>query len=314
VHGEAHHRKRYPRYPRMGLLVQEEASTDARDRHIIADIFSRAAVNMKSRLDFVAALDRPVEDLAREIEKPASRKGLPFDVGLQAIPGVQIAPPTRLTVFNGSPRGRKGNTPLLLEQFVRGFEQNPGKTSQVFHLNRLNERAVFRAAFEESECVLLGFPLYVDAMPSQVKAFIESLEDLTGRPNNPPIGFLVQSGFPETLHSRHVERYLEKLAQRLGSPYLGAILRGGMEGVRSQPEEATAGLFNTFAQLGQVFGQTGQFDPVLLKAVVGVERYPAYMIPVFKVLARTPLLGMYWDQQMKKNGVFAQRNAQPYAQ
>ena len=48
-------------------------------------------------------------------------------------------------------------------------------------------------AFEKAECVLLGFPLYTDAMPGIVKAFIDRLEPFIGRKHNPPIGFLVQS-------------------------------------------------------------------------------------------------------------------------
>ena len=87
-------------------------------------------------------------------------------------------------------------------------------------------------AFAGAECVLLGFPLYTDAMPGMVKHFIEALEPLAGRKDNPSLGFLVQSGFPEGLHSRYVERYLEKLAERLGCPYLGTIVKGNGEGVR----------------------------------------------------------------------------------
>jgi len=41
---------------------------------------------------------------------------------------------------------------------------------------------------------------------------------------NPPLGFIVQSDFPEGLHWRYVERYLEKLAARSGSPYRLLIL------------------------------------------------------------------------------------------
>jgi len=50
--------------------------------------------------------------------------------------------------------------------------------------------------------------------------------------DNPSLGFLVQSGFPEGLHSRYVERYLESWQKRLGCPYLGTIVKGQREGVR----------------------------------------------------------------------------------
>ncbi len=90
-------------------------------------------------------------------------------------------------------------------------------------------------------------------MPGIVKAFIESLAPFKDRPDNPPLGFLVQSGFPEAAHSRFVERYLQKLAQRLGSPYLGTIVKGGAEGTRIMPENMTHDLFAALEQLGRGF-------------------------------------------------------------
>jgi len=53
-------------------------------------------------------------------------------------------------------------------------------------------------------------------MPGIVKVFIESLEPLCSREGNPDVGFIVQSGFPEAIHSRYVEKYLEKPSLRLG--------------------------------------------------------------------------------------------------
>ena len=186
-------------------------------------------------------------------------------------------------------------------------------TVETFHLNRLRESDRFIQAFSSAECVILGFPLYTDAMPGIVKAFIEQLEPFRERCTNPPLGFLVQSGFPESGHSRYVERYLQKLAARLGSPYLGTLVKGGAEGVRIMSENANAALFNTIQQIGRQFGTTGQFDPILLRTLAKPEHYPDYLVPLFKLLARTPLLSFYWDGQLKKNGVFERRFARPYA-
>jgi multimeric flavodoxin WrbA len=313
-HGEAHHRPRYARYPRVGLLLQSEPGTDERDLQIVADIFSRAALNMKSKLEFVSLLQSPVEGLAQAITAPAPKKGVAFEPLPKPTTGQRITPPERLTIFNGSPRGKKGNTAILLGHFARAFESLPGKTTQVYNLNRLHDREIFHTAFGEADCVLLGFPLYVDAMPGQVKGFIESLADYAGQPGNPSIGFLVQSGFPEAVHTRHVERYLEKLAERLGSPYLGTMLKGGVEGIQAQPEKMTTNLFDTLYQLGRTFGETGLIDPVLLRKLAGIEKFPAYMGPVFQVLSHLPLMSFYWDQQLKKNGVYDRRFARPYSQ
>ncbi|PKO04050.1 MAG: hypothetical protein CVU41_18990 [Chloroflexi bacterium HGW-Chloroflexi-3] len=98
----------------------------------------------------------------------------------------------------------------MLEKFTGGF----GKESEIRHLVYLQNTPEFVNAFEQAECVWLGFPLFTDAMPAITNHFIEALEPLTHCGNNPPIGFMVQSGFLEGLHSRYIERYLESLARR----------------------------------------------------------------------------------------------------
>lgn len=309
-HGEAHHRARYDHYPRVGLLLEKEADTDAEDLRIVSDIFSRTALNMKSRLEFAFTTENSATDVTRAIVDGGA--SVPFERNLAPIPGVRVTPPMRLTVFNGSPRGAKGNTPVMLEQVVKGFTADGTRTAETFHLVRQNDLDRYREAFTAAEAVLVSFPLYTDAMPGIVKTFIEALEPLRGRANNPPLGFLVQSGFPESTHSRHVERYLAKLAARLGSPYLGAIIKGGCEGVRLMPENMNRRLFTQLFDLGKQLGETGQFEAARLQKLAKPERYPAYLIPVFKVLAKTPLLAMYWDNQLKQNGVYEQRFARPY--
>ena len=310
--GEAHHRKRYDRYPRLGLVLEPEVDTDTRDLEIVTDIFSRLALNLKSKLEFSLPSATPVEELVnRIVEEPLSY--LPIKKGLSPTVGASITPPKHLTIFNGSPRGNKGNTPIMLTQFGGGFASVAGRTYEMRNLNRLNDHNKFSQEFREAESIWMGFPLYTDAMPGLVKAFIESLDALREREFNPPIGFLVQSGFPEALHSRYVERYLEKLTARLNAPYLGTIVKGGGEGVRMMPRQRNAGLFKGLQGLGRGFAEKGILDPELLSDVAGVERYSPLLRPVFKVFLRTSAASWYWDSQLKQNGVFEERFAQPYS-
>lgn len=67
--GEAHHKARYAKYPRLGLLLQREADTDDEDIRIIADIHGRTALNLKSRLAFIRLTDDPVEEVVSEIDR-----------------------------------------------------------------------------------------------------------------------------------------------------------------------------------------------------------------------------------------------------
>ena len=303
-HMEAHHRSRYTRFPRLGLLVEKEATTDAGDLQIVSDIYCRTALNLKTRLEFSLTTETPVAALVRQLTL-STRHLLP----LPATTGASIPPPTRLTLFNGSPRGRRGNTPIFLNEFAKGF----GGETEIYHLIHVKQTEQFSQAFAGAECAWLGFPLYTDAMSGAVKHFIEALEPLVGRKNNPPLGFLIQSGFPEGLHSRYVERYLEKLAARLGSPYLGTIVKGNGEGVRQMPPEATHGLFENLQALGAGLAREGRLDPAVLERLARPERFPGYLWPFFQVFLRLPVAHSYFDSMLKKNGAYERRFARPFA-
>lgn len=309
--GEAHHRPRYNQYPRLGLLLEAEGDTDSTDIEIVSDILRRTAINFKSELEFSLTTETSVNEIADHIIHP--KKSLEGDEQLpKAIPGVRIDPPEKLTIFNGSPRGRKGNTPIMLKQFGNGFASISEHRYEIHDLNRIRELDENRERYANAECAWLGFPLYTDAMPGMVKAFIETLSPLKGRRNNPPIGFLVQSGFPEASHSRYLERYLKKLAARLDAPYLGTIVKGGGEATRMLPEKATQKFFNKLQALGAYFAQNGSLDADVLKAIAGVEHYPSYLAPIFRIFLRTPLASWYWDSMLKDNRAYEERFAKPY--
>lgn len=306
--GEAHHLRRYPRSPRVGLLLEREASTDARDLQIVTDIYCRTALNFKTRLEFSLTTETPVEEAAKRITTQ-SPTPLPLPGRLSATRGVIIPPPKRLTMFNGSPRGRKGNTPIFLREIAAGF----GGPTETYALARLHETEQMVQAFAEVECVILGFPLYTDSMPGIVKHFIEALEPFVGRAHNPSLGFVVQSGFPEGLHSRYVERYLEKLAGRFGSPYLGTVVRGNGEATRVLPDNANKGLFADLQALGAGLAAKGYFDPAVLAKIAHPERYSAILGPVFQLFLRLPIGHFYFDDMLKKNGMYEHRFDQPFS-
>lgn len=307
-HGEAHHLKRYAHHPRLGLLLEKEPGTDAGDLQIVSDIYCRTALNFKTRLEFALTSETPVEEIARRIAS-RSRERLPLPASPALTQGVTISPPTRLALFNGSPRGRKGNTPIFLNEIAGGF----GGPYEIHHLVRMKETRQMVAAFAGAECAILGMPLYTDAMPAVVKHFIEALEPLVGRENNPPLGFVIQSGFPEALHSRYVERYLEKLAERLGSPCLGAVVKGGGETTRVMPPEANQRLFADLQALGVSLRAQGRFDPAILQRIAQPERFPAVLGPLFRVLLRLPVSRSYFDNMLKENGAYERRFARPFA-
>ena len=213
-----------------------------------------------------------------------------------------------LTIFNGSPRGKVSNTKVLVDQFLDGFMKRNGNSYKIVYLNTTKDSDYLIKMFEEAEKFLLAFPLYVDSMPAIVKTFIESLEPLCGRKENPDIGFLVQSGLPESIHSRYVERYLKKLSARLGCNYMGTIIKGGVEGVQAKPVRMNKKLFNSFYQIGKIFGETGKFDKEIVDRLAQPERYSKLYLWLFKLFGKF----WYWDTMLKKNNAYEKRFAKPY--
>lgn len=218
----------------------------------------------------------------------------------------------RLTVFNGSPRGKKSNTKIMLDKVLAGYQEESEAEVQIIYLMDSKARAAADGEFAAADLVLLGFPLYTDAMPGLVKEFIESLAPFAGIEDNPRMAFMVQSGFPEAHHSRFVERYLEKLARRLKAPYAGTIVKGGCEGVRLMPDRMNRKLFESLQALGKDLARQGQFDPEKLRSLAKPERYPKILTPVFKLLLATPLVQIYWNNQLKQHDAFNRRFDRPF--
>ena len=218
----------------------------------------------------------------------------------------------RLTVFNGSPKGMGSNTKILLDHFLNGFTAGGNHSHEVVYLSRGKNSELPLKKFGEAQTVLLAFPLYYDSMPGLVKDFIESLKPLCGREENPDLGFLVQSGFPEAIHSRYVERYLEKLSRRLGCRYLGTMVKGGVEGIRVMPSRMTKKLFGRFYELGKTLGEHGRFEEKALRTLAGPEKYSQPSLLRLRLLNKTGLASFYWDMKLKQNAAYKKRFARPY--
>jgi len=217
----------------------------------------------------------------------------------------------KLTIYNGSPRGPQGNTEILINYFMQGFD-NSENTVSVNYLQETIRMREYVGKFQNADNILVAFPLYVDAMPGVVKEFFEALQDIKFYNENQRIGFLIHCGFPETAHLRPVQRYLKKLSRRLGIPYLGTIAKGGTEGLRVSPERVNKKLFTNMIKLGKSFAETREFDSQLLKSIAGNEKFPTAMIPLLRMLNKTGLFNIFWNKQLRKNKAFNRRFDAPY--
>ncbi|MBN2279231.1 MAG: flavodoxin family protein [Candidatus Marinimicrobia bacterium] len=67
IDGEFHHRKRYTKYPKLGLITEKETDTDPEDIRILRQIFDRLAINFHSQIKFLHFIDSSEKELVHAI-------------------------------------------------------------------------------------------------------------------------------------------------------------------------------------------------------------------------------------------------------
>ena len=66
VRGECHHRKRYDKYPELGLIVDPTAEDEQVDLDCTRALFDRFSLNLRTRLAFFSSTRGNPEEAARE--------------------------------------------------------------------------------------------------------------------------------------------------------------------------------------------------------------------------------------------------------
>ncbi len=129
----------------------------------------------------------------------------------------------KISIYNGSPKGLNSNSQSIINLILK----NITKETKVYQLKDYKCHKEILDSSLDSECLLLIFPLYTDAMPGLVMAFIELLENYKKELNNKKIYFIIHSGFPESKQSFYVRDYLIELTRKLSLDLVDVIISGG---------------------------------------------------------------------------------------
>jgi hypothetical protein len=207
----------------------------------------------------------------------------------------------KLTIFIGSPKGEKSNSKTFMNYFIKGFMVKEGNACDVIFIKNLENLESAVQSFKKAERVLVAFPLYLDSMPAMVKSFIESLAPLCKDQDNPDIGFMLQQGFREALHSRYLERYLKKLAIRLRCEYLGTVIN---------PSKRRFRKFYLYL-LGKKFGVTGRLDSGFIRRISKPERFSKMGLLFFNFFSKRAIARSF-NKILELNNAFEKRFDRPY--
>lgn len=292
VDGECHHVARYEHYPDMVFYYDTEDLTN-QEEQVIEDYLYRTAYQFKSKA-YRITKDDTLQLHLLESRKPKNH----------TVPISLSEPMEKLVIYNGSPRRTGSNSGLILNKTVEALRDK----IQIRDLKNIEKWEEWAEAFKSDEHVMFLMPLYVHAMPSHVKAFIEKLPVSKGS-----ISFFVQSGFPESSQSYYLEAYFELLALRLGRTYLGTVIKGGAESLRMMPAAAQEKTIEPMIKaIGNLINE-GNFNPNDVLQLARPIRYGKSMVHLFKFLTKLGVTHYFmWDQQLKANHAYEKRFDRPY--
>jgi multimeric flavodoxin WrbA len=217
-------------------------------------------------------------------------------------------------VLNGSPRGRKSNSRTIISWMLEGFKEAGAEEPPILDLARTKELEDQHRAFLEADEVLLVFPLYTDSVPGIVMGFINSLAAAApDRLRGKRLAFVVHSGFPESMQSEPVVRYLVRLCQRLGITCAGTAIKAGSEGYRLMPVSMVKKTMARFIALGRGLASEGLFPNRIVQKLARPRLLSPFVIAVLFLLKPTGLVNLYWKMMLKKHNAWGRRFDRPYA-
>ena len=241
IQGEIHHQKRYKTYPSL-LVIGWMDEPNPRAETIFRHLVHRNAINMFAKTSVCGlVIGRQSEtNLNSQIkfwlETIASGSSSP----VPALPPMDIlladaTPIRRATLLVGSPRTKKSTSAslgnYLFEQLnARGIDT---QTIQIYtSLNSSERMKAMLNAIDNSDLIVLAFPLYVDSLPAPVIAALEKIA-AHRKENQTPTHFaaVANCGFPGANHNNTALAIVSEFAHQNGFTWLGGLSLGAGEGI-----------------------------------------------------------------------------------
>lgn len=213
-----------------------------------------------------------------------------------------------ISVFNGSPRGQKSNSTVINKWLIEGVSA-PNDQHMIRNLNQHDD---FVTLIENSDKVIMTFPLYADAMPAIVMSLFEKMYQQKERIAGTKYLFIIHSGFPEAKHCFGLKDYLYELVQKIDGKMYDVIIHGGSEGTRLAPEKSQAKKRIVFNNIGSAFSNNQPVDDADRRRLMKPIQLSSKVQFLLRLLSKTSLLNMYWNNTLKQNNAFEKRFDTPY--
>lgn len=170
----------------------------------------------------------------------------------------------KITVFNGSPRGKRGNTHIMVKEFSKGVKKAGGVIENIFLIKKeikpclgcfdcwyktpgkciiKDDMDELLSKFLSSDIVVFATPIYIDNLTGIMKNFMDRLipvidprfeRDEIGECRHkkrfekyPKIVVISNCGYPEQSHFQVLRLLFKRVARNLHSDIIAEIYRGG---------------------------------------------------------------------------------------
>ena len=322
INGEIHHQKRYEHYASLLVVALADESSPAVEA-IFHYLGWRNAINFhapayasgvlyrsqdeqemhRSLQSWLAALDRPAAH-------PPVKPPLPTPA---AIAGDRTSPRRALLVI-GSPRGPKSTSSSLGSYLLSRLQAAGMETAAIDlypALRRSDRLEALLTAVDETDLLILAYPLYIDNLPAPDLRFLELLNE--HRRDHPAdhaqaLAVISNCGFPEADHIDTSLAICAQFAGQAGFTWAGGLPLGGGEGiVHGVPLENGGGQTQSIRQALDLAAPAliaGEPVPDEAIRILRQPRIPAWLYRIFGDLG--------WRMEARKYGVLRKMRARPY--
>lgn len=138
----------------------------------------------------------------------------------------------------GSPRNKGSNSHFIGKYLIEKISEKGWSVDEEFVYQAVRNQDIMTKILkklDDSDLVILVFPLYVDSLPSQMIKFLENVNEQRkgkGGPK-PRLIAICQSGFPESNHCDFAVRICQFFARDSGFGWAGGLSIGGGSAVHA---------------------------------------------------------------------------------
>ena len=266
--GEMHHKKRYPEDKTISFIFRAESFT-ADEKEKAGTYVEAVCRNFRGKLkDLIFEQCAPSAISPRE-EGQDGR----FD-------------PQKTVLLNGSLRGDGSNSRKFLTVLAGKLEGEP----EIVNLSAARQDELAETLLSAGT-VVLGMPLYVDGIPSQVLRIMEKMAERPG--NRKKVYVVANMGFYESRQIRNLLSMVKDWCDRCGYDYCGglAVGAGEMMGRIMAPKGPAQNVMNGMDRLAAAVNTSAKTEDIYADA----HWFPRFLY----ILAAH----MGWSKAAKMNGL-----------